>query len=107
VRVQARVSRSVAASYVSVPRGFTTKNSVPRSKEGCETLFKFYDISEAGSASIIRCKRIKDRIQLDPSVRASLDQCYSTSGTRTHRATRDKSWGYVNITGLSTFLSFN
>jgi hypothetical protein len=34
LRVQARVSRSVAASYVSVPRGLTTKNSVPRSKKG-------------------------------------------------------------------------
>jgi hypothetical protein len=36
--VQARVSRSVAALYVSVPRGLTTKNSVPRSKKGWETL---------------------------------------------------------------------
>jgi hypothetical protein len=33
LRVQARVSCRVAASYVSVPRGLTTKNSVPRSKK--------------------------------------------------------------------------
>jgi hypothetical protein len=34
LRAQARDSRSVAASYVSVPRGLTTKNSVPRSIKG-------------------------------------------------------------------------